>query len=209
MQSSLSPRKNNRNLSYNDPQVNIRNQNVSNNTIDSIRHSLPNQAQPVGYAGDRYASNGPADGKFAQHSNPGMAGMRQSQAPLTGNGAGVDPSHGFADPQVGRHQSSNNVGGDSASGHTQRKLQNMRKSRYATNAQQKIGGGSMSIGASGHLPSEAQKSYRGPVLKGGLQIGQTMNNNALVGSFPNSTKNQVTTVTNKFSARDQSPNKKG
>ena len=67
----------------------------------------------------------------------------------------------------------------------------------------------MSIGASGHLPNEAQKSYRGPVLKGGLQIGQSMNNNALVGSFPNSTKNQVTTVTNKFSARDQSPNKKG
>ena len=85
MQSSLSPRKNNRNLSYNnEPQVNIRNQNVSNNTIDSIRHSLPNQAQQVGYAGDRYASNGPADPKYSQHANQGMAGMRQSQAPLTG-----------------------------------------------------------------------------------------------------------------------------
>ena len=134
--------------------------------------------------------------------------MRQSQAPLTGQVAGVDPSHGFADPQVGRHQSSNNVG-DPASGHTQRKLQNMRKSRYANNAQQKIGGGSMSIGASNHMPGEAQKSYRGPVLKGGLQIGQSVTNNGLVGSFPNSTKNQVTSVTNKFSARDQSPNKKG
>ena len=67
----------------------------------------------------------------------------------------------------------------------------------------------MSIGASNHMPSEAQKSYRGPVLKGGLQIGQSVTNNGLVGSFPNSTKNQVTSVTNKFSARDQSPNKKG
>ena len=75
----------------------------------------------------------------------------------------------------------------------QRKLQNFRKSSY--NQQQT-------------KPNEGQKSYRGPVLKNGLQINAKMPaQGQLMGSLPNSTKNQIVTVQNKFQNRDVSPNK--
>lgn len=60
------------------------------------------------------------------------------------------------------------------------------------------------------MTNDGGKSYRAPVLKNGLHISQQLNltsptHGAIMGSLPNSTKNQITNVQNKFNNRDVSP----
>ena len=108
----------------------------------------------------------------------------------------IDHSQGNIQQQVSAGQSNN------------RKLQNFRKSRYAPN-----GGKTSGFAQNNTIGGDVQKSQRGPHIKPGLQIGhQAMNitNGAIIGNFPNTTKNSISQVQNKFqslgnSVRDQSP----
>ena len=78
----------------------------------------------------------------------------------------------------------------------------MRKTRYNNNKAGTSHNAGNTIGDS--------KSYRGPVIQNGLHISQQLSignsgHGNIIGSLPNSTKNQITNVTNKFNNRDISP----
>ena len=101
-----------------------------------------------------------------------------------------------------------------SSGHNQRKLQNIRKGRYNnTNTNKTLAGGpgaANTTNGSSSIINDVQKSYRGPVIKNGLHISQQLtinsaSNGGIIGSLPNSTKNQLSNVQNKFGNRDLSP----